>query len=720
VSRYGYNLVFDILGSTDRLTISNYFYSGAYRVERFEFLDGVVFILQDIQLGASTVDNLIGTSGDSILMGYEGEDTLNGGSGNDLINGGSGADRLIGGGGDDIFIVDDIGDIVIEEINEGIDTVFSFINYSLPLNVENLTLSGNNSINAIGNNLNNILRGNSSSNTLSGGLGDDTYYVDPFDVVFENPNEGIDTIISLGSYTLPSNVENLTLLGSENINGKGNEINNILIGNLGSNILDGSSGADILIGGVGDDVYIVDNIGDRIVEDLGEGIDTVQSLISWTLGTNLENLILIGTLGINGTGNELNNVITGNSGGNILNGGLGADILIGGAGNDTYIVDNPNDMIIENLNEGVDTIQSYIDFRLPSNVENLTLIGSGVVNGIGNELNNVIIGNSASNILIGGPGNDTLNGGAGEDRLIGGLGNDTYLVDNEGDTIIENQNEGTDTVKSYITYTLEANIENLTLMGTSAIDGTGNSLNNILTGNSGPNVLRGGPGNDTYVIGSGDTVIENPNEGTDTVQASVSYSLPSNVEHLTLTGRSNINGSGNELNNIITGNVGNNVLMGLDGSDTLRGNGGADVLDGSRGNDTLEGGTGNDVYIFGRGYGQDKIIDYDTTAGNNDKVRFNSGIEPVDLIFSNSGNNLLVQIYNSSDMLTIQNQNLNSSYQVESFELSDGRRLASSFLGQLIEAMAEFSSETQMNWAQLIENKREDVQMILSQYWQPQ
>jgi Ca2+-binding RTX toxin-like protein len=138
------------------------------------------------------------------------------------------------------------------------------------------------------------------------------------------------------------------------------------------------------------------------------------------------------------------------------------------------------------------------------------------------------------------------------------------------------------------------------------------------------------------------------------------------------------------------------------------------------GNDTLKGGVGNDLYLFGRGSGQDKINDYDTTAGNSDKVKFGSGVNPIDLIFLKDGNDLKAQIYNSSDILTIQNQNYSSAYQVEVFEASDGMRLVSSYVGQLIQAMAEFSSQTGMSWTQLIEQKPQDVQMILAQYWQPQ
>jgi Ca2+-binding RTX toxin-like protein len=137
----------------------------------------------------------------------------------------------------------------------------------------------------------------------------------------------------------------------------------------------------------------------------------------------------------------------------------------------------------------------------------------------------------------------------------GGLGDDIYIVDNSADLALENASEGTDTVQSSVTYSLVSAVENLTLTGVAAINGTGNVLNNTLTGNSAANVLSGGLGDDTYVVVStGDTVVENANEGIDTVQSNITYTLGANVENLTLTGATAINGTGNVLNNTLTGN----------------------------------------------------------------------------------------------------------------------------------------------------------------------
>ena len=341
------------------------------------------------------------------------------------------------------------------------------------------------------------------------------------------------------TYTLAASVENLALTGIAAIKGTGNALDNVLTGNSANNTLtggagndriDGGTGNDTMLGGTGNDTYVVNVSTDIVTENLNEGTDTVESSVTLTLANNVENLTLTGTATINGTGNALNNVIAGNSAANSLSGGTGADILIGGAGNDTYVVDNIGDAVTELANEGVDLVQSKVTYMLAANVENLTLTGTTAINGTGNALDNVLIGNSANNTLIGGAGNDRIDGGTGNDTMVGGTGNDTYVVNVATDVVTENASEGTDTVESRVTLTLGNNIENLTLTGTAAINGTGNTANNVLKGNSAVNsltgaagndtldggartdTLTGGTGNDTYLMGRGyaaDTVVEN-------------------------------------------------------------------------------------------------------------------------------------------------------------------------------------------------------------------
>ncbi len=412
---------------------------------------------------------------------------------------------------DDVYTINSATDVIVENVDGGKDLINSSISYTLGPNLENLTLVGA-AIKGTGNALDNVLIGNAKANTLSGlagndildgkagadamsgGSGNDTYIVDNVgDKVTEAANGGIDLVKSSISYVLGANLEKLTLTGSGSINGTGNALANTLTGNSGNNVLDGKAGADAMSGGSGNDTYIVDNVGDKVTEAANGGIDLVKSSISYVLGANLEKLTLTGSGSINGTGNALANTLTGNSGNNVLDGKAGADAMSGGSGNDTYIVDNVGDKVTEAANGGIDLVKSSISYVLGANLEKLTLTGSGSINGTGNALANTLTGNS---------GNNVLDGKAGADAMSGGSGNDTYIVDNVGDKVTEAANGGIDLVKSSISYVLGANLEKLTLTGSSAIAGTGNGLANTIAGNAAANTLTGGGGGDVFVLNS--------------------------------------------------------------------------------------------------------------------------------------------------------------------------------------------------------------------------
>jgi VCBS repeat-containing protein len=570
--------------------------------------------VENLTLTGTAAINATGNTLDNVLVGNSANNTLNGDAGNDTLDGGAGADAMNGGTGNDTYIVDNAGDVVSESANAGTDTVQSGINYTLTANVENLILTGA-ALNGTGNTLNNVitgiagnnvLDGGSGADTLIGGAGNDTYVVDnSADVVTELAGEGTDTVLASASFTLSDNLENLTLTGTAAINGTGNELNNVIVGNTGNNslyglagndtltgnagndLLDGGTGVDTMAGGLGDDTYVVDDAADIVLENAGEGTDTVQSAIDYALADSLESLTLTGAAQV-GAGNTANNVLTGNDGDNtlyglagndtlmgnggndLLDGGTGADTMAGGTGDDTYLVNNAGDLVTEATDAGNDTVMASVDYTLTANVENLIMNGAAL-NGTGN---------AQVNTLTGTAGNNVLDGGAGADTLIGGLGDDTYSVDNSADVVTELADEGIDTVLASASYTLGANVENLTLTGSANIDTTGNALDNVLTGNAGINVLAGGAGNDTYVVNNtADAVVENADEGIDTVLASADYTLSANVENLTLSGTANLSATGNDLANTITGNAGNNVL------------------DGGTGADQMIGGLGNDTYV---------------------------------------------------------------------------------------------------------------------------
>ncbi|MBQ0943041.1 hypothetical protein KAK07_06815 [Ideonella sp. 4Y16] len=599
------------------------------------------------------IEGLRGSNYADLLTGsLRSGEYLEGGAGNDTLDGGAGSDRLNGGAGDDTYVVDQAGDIVTENAGQGTDTVRSAVNYTLGANLERLQLaSGTLALSGTGNSLANTLLGNSGANlldgstgadTLSGYAGDDIYVVDQAgDVVTESASQGTDTVRSAISYTLGSNLENLALLGSAAINATGNGAANLLSGNAGANLLDGKAGADTMDGGAGDDTYVVDQVGDVVTEGSATyGTDTVQSGVSWTLGNHLENLVLLGSAVIDGTGNALANQITGNAAANILDGGLGADTLNGGAGDDRYIVDHVGDVVVEgSASGGIDTVQSGVSYTLGANLEHLVLGGSGAINGTGNALGNQITGNAAANTLDGGLGNDTLNGGA---------GNDTYIVDSSGDVVVESSSSGgLDTVRASVSVTLGANVENLALTGSAAINGTGNALANQLTGNAAANTLdggigadtmAGGAGDDTYLVDHlGDVVTELAGEGTDTVASLLSaFTLGTTIENGRIASTGSANLTGNASANLLGAGAGNNTIDGLtgfdtvdygsatgavtvnlastsaqltggSGTDTLRnieavlGSGFSDRLSGTSGDNLLSGGAGHDTLAGGLG-----------------------------------------------------------------------------------------------------------------------
>ena len=647
----------------------------------------------DFTLG-NAVERLVLTGTNAINgTGNDLANTLTGNVANNRLNGGGGADTMSGGVGDDIYVVDNSGDKIVEVASGGTDTVeTSLASYMLTAEVENLYLytdgyswdttkrngTGNTSANRlVGNEGINILKGLDGNDTLqggggndsleggngddnldggsgadkmTGGAGNDIFFVDDTgDKIVETASGGTDSVYASVSFMLPTEVENLELVGNGNMDGQGNASANRLVGNDYDNNLDGGLGVDVMIGNGGNDTYTVDDVGDQVVEIRNEGTDTVRSSVTYALGVNLENLILLGTTAINGTGNALANSVTGNAATNILkclggddtlDGGAGADTMYGGLGRDTYVVDDTGDKVIE---EGTDAssewspdwdiVRSSVSYTAPNLVEEVQLTGTTEINASGNAQNNRLYGNSGANIL---------NGKADSDAMWGGAGNDIYYVDNTGDSANENDGEGVDEVRSSVDFTLGNAVERLVLTGTNAINGTGNDLANTLTGNvannrlnggGGADTMSGGVGDDIYVVdNSGDKIVEVASGGTDTVETSLaSYMLTAEVENLYLYtdgyswDTTKRNGTGNTSANRLVGNEGINILKGLDGNDTLQGGGGNDSLEGGNGDDNLDGGSGADKMTGGAGNDiffvddtGDKIVE--TASGGTDSV----------------------------------------------------------------------------------------------------
>jgi Ca2+-binding RTX toxin-like protein len=605
--------------------------------------------------GGTGNDTITGGIGDDTITGGDGNDSIAGGDGNDFLAGGAGSDTLAGGAGDDTYVVDQ-SDKVVENAGEGNDSVLSAYTYTLTANVENLLLIGTAGVNATGNELANHIVGNIGDNVLTGLAGDDRIEGgggndtmdggDGNDVL--TAGDGSDRLLggndndiisgNGGNDSIDGGNGNDTISGGDGNDqiggGYGNDIvdggngndqidggygndtisggtgddiitggldNDILYGGDGNDTLNGASGNDTMVGGAGNDVYSVDSTGDIVVEQAGEGIDTVQVGISYTLGANVENLEMFWSASINATGNELDNKMTGNAGNNVLlglggndmllggdgndtlDGGIGINTLTGGAGNDIFMMKGGAATTITDFSAGdsidisaltkagaqATIVQSGNDLVIRystgdtlilqnENIGDIKISASGFVFAAGAgdaskllqaataPVVHVFTGDALDNHLVGDSGNDSISGLDGNDFLEGGDGNDT------------------------------------------------------LDGGIGNDTMAGGAGDDTYVVGStGDQVVELAGNGTDAVNASVSYTLGANVENLQQSGTASINGTGNELGNIIVGNAGNNALNGYYGNDIISGGDGDDNIIGWYGNDTLSGGNGNDTISGG-------------------------------------------------------------------------------------------------------------------------
>ena len=427
----------------------------------------------DTLQGQAGDDDLVGGDGDDLLLGGDGRDVLRGDAGNDTLDGGAGYDVFQGGAGNDTYVYgrgDGGKDIFSNLAGSGAED--NVLRFEADVRPEDLSfgLGGNSLLIRIADNQGSI--------GVHGFLDDDvtTNYHNPLQrIVFaDGTTWGLAEIEARLAGTPSAQDDQLNgfvaadyidaLAGSDFVYGRGGNDTLIggagadhlhggadddsLVGGDGNDTLWGDAGADTLEGGTGNDHYQVDSTLDVVNEasTVAGEIDAVRSTVDWALGANLENLFLDGSQALNGTGNALNNYLCGNSRDNWLDAGAGNDSLMGGWGADT---------------------------------------------------------------LVGGVGNDTLDGSTGADTLIGGTGNDTYVVGNALAVVTETSTVAgeIDVVKSSVSWTLGAYVENLTLTGTLAIDGTGNTAANMILGNAAANVLQGGAGNDTLSGGAGDDLL---------------------------------------------------------------------------------------------------------------------------------------------------------------------------------------------------------------------
>jgi Ca2+-binding RTX toxin-like protein len=423
----------------------------------------------DLIGGTNGANQVLGGEGADTLFGYAADDTVDGGDGNDLIDAGTGADSVVGGAGVDTATyatqLTGVSVSLVTNQSSGGDTLSGIENLIGSGLADTLTGDGNA----------NLLSANSGNDSVVGGEGDDTLVgADGADTMIGGA--GADSIVggndvdvvsysqALGAVTISgsgvgsgSDAEGDTLVGVENIRGTSF-----------SDLLNGTADANLLVGG------------------FGTGADTLFGYAS-------------------------NDTLDGGDGNDLLDGGEGADSLAGGAGIDTasYATQSVGLVIslVTNSSSGGDVLSGIEN--LVGTTGNDTVVGDDNANILdGNSGADSIVGNNGADTIYGGDGADTIDGGAGADSMVGGAGDDVYLVNNAGDRTGEVSGGGNDRVLASVAHTLFSDVEQLQLIGTTAINGAGNALDNLLTGNSGANRLDGNAGNDTIAGGGGaDTLV---------------------------------------------------------------------------------------------------------------------------------------------------------------------------------------------------------------------
>lgn len=469
------------------------------------------------------------------------------------------------------------------------------------------------------------------------------------------------------------------------------EGNDTLNGYHGDDILDGGLGEDTMIGGQGNDTYYVDNTNDQVIEHIDEGIDTINASIDYTLddNSNIEHLNLIGSA-TKGIGNNIDNIITGNALDNILDGKAGNDTLIGGKGNDIYYIDSINDMIIENINEGIDGVIAATDYTLTANLENLTLANTAL-KAIGNELDNVLKGNELANILMGNAGDDILIATRGADILDGGVGKDIYDFDtlslNDGltKTIKDSDLSGNIRINGQYLNNIAQKWQlmdyNLTAQEYTWTDGQDHYIhkNNqgytITSSDFTSSILIATDAQADNILGLELTLptrlprmIEAKNHLSLGTLGNDIITIRDNKAHTinTFFGDDVINGGNKD--DILNGEIGNDIILGNLGNDKLYGGLGNDILNGGQGNDYLNGSYGNDIYVYNAGDGKDIIRDI---AGS-DTLDLSS-FSLNDLVVDKHNKDLVINFTSdttSQDSITIKHWD-NTAYQIEKVILSD-------------------------------------------------
>ncbi|QTS88988.1 hypothetical protein JLK41_00925 [Ectopseudomonas khazarica] len=724
----------------------------------------------DTLSGDAGNDALYGGSGNDLLLGGEGNDNLNGDTGNDILDGGVGNDALSGASGSDtyrfsrgwgqdtinnydrgtnkidaILFAEDIspGDILISRSSDNLIlslagstdriTIRSYFSkdgtstYKLEEirfadsttwtieQVKDMVLQSSDG--------KDIIEGYASDDTLSGGAGDDNI-------------QG-----QSGNDTLSGDAGNDALYG-----GSGNDL---LLGGEGNDNLNGDTGNDILDGGVGNDALSGASGSDTYRFSRGWGQDTINN---YDRGTNKIDAILFaedispGDILISRSSDNLILSLAGSTDRITIRSYFSKDGTstykleeIRFADSTTWTIEQVKDMVLQS-SDGKDIIEGYAsDDTLSGGAGDDNIQGqSGNDTLSGDAGNDALYGGSGNDLLLGGEGNDNLNGDTGNDILDGGVGNDALSGASGSDTYRFSRGWGQDTINNYdrgtnkidailfaedispgdilisrssdnLILSLAGSTDRITIRSYFSEDGTSTYKleeirfadsttwtieqvkDMVLQSSDGKDIIEGYASDDTLSGGAGDDNIQGQS-GNDTL-------------------------SGDAGNDALYGGSGNDLLLGGEGNDNLNGDAGNDILDGGVGNDALSGASGSDTYRFSRGWGQDTINNYDTSADSLDTLRFEEGISVEQLWFRRNGSNLEVSVIGTTDKATISRWYSNSNYRLDQFQTADGRTLLDGQVQNLVDSMAAFGVPAGGE-SNLTPDQRAQLDMVIAANWQ--
>lgn len=639
--------------------------------------------LENLVLGGSANIYGAGNNADNVLIGNSGNNRLNSGRGNDTVLGGLGQDTLNGGEGNDVLYGEEGNDFLNGEAGSdmlyggaGNDTYLFSATSGQDTVIDN---EGSNSVKFAAD----ITLAQLTTEVFTHANGSQDWIVTHRDTgaqlvlreqVPASSNLAVERFI-IGNRTYSAaefaQAQNIAepLLDKQGRDVQGTAADDTLIGTAGNDTINGLAGADTMQGLAGDDVYHVDNSGDRIIEAVGSGIDSVFSSVSHTLATHVENLTLTGSANIYGAGNNSNNTLTGNNGNNRLNSGRGNDTVYGLDGHD-------------NLNGGEG--DDYLD---------------------GGEGNDTINGDAGNDTLIGGAGRDILRGGAGHDTYV--YGSDDTIIDNEGyNTMRFSDGLSIDDMKlEVIAHANGSQDWQISSANGSALIKNQQAANGSVAVDDfmfGDQVYRASEFMKRVIQQAGDTLQDTPKadvlQGTE--KNDIIYAGENRDTVYGNGGDDLIHDQGPEYYGSEQGS--DDFFYGGTGNDRIYAGTGADYIDGGSGDDHLEGGAHRDTYVFGRGYGRDTIFDYAferddefNPSGKSNIVKFVGGIKPEDLEVSLikgydqskvynmpdehgyllrpivDGNTWQIRIKGTDDVLTILNQNP-SQGAIDRFEFDSG------------------------------------------------